>query len=147
MIHEEALQVARSIQKPGQTKEQTRLIAHGIAKGIALYKKQQSAKARERDKGRKRMLRLSKVKETNQEQRAFGEVDQRRASRGSAVAATLLAGGSLFAIMALLNLVRVIANWSLALGPWDVPSWASLIAATALAGLSAWFFYTAATTH
>lgn len=52
----EAMQIARATQKPGQTKEQTKLIAQGIQKGIELYKKQQKAKARERDKLRKKQL-------------------------------------------------------------------------------------------
>ena len=46
----EAMRIARGSQRPGQTKEQTRLIAQGIRKGIEQYKKQQSAKARELDK-------------------------------------------------------------------------------------------------
>lgn len=46
----EAARIARSTQRPGQTKEQTRLIAQGIQKGIDLYKKQQKAKARELDR-------------------------------------------------------------------------------------------------
>ncbi|UXI00626.1 DUF2956 domain-containing protein [Photobacterium sp. TY1-4] len=50
----EAMQIARATQKPGQTKEQTKLIAQGIQKGIEQYKKQQKAKARERDKLRKK---------------------------------------------------------------------------------------------
>ncbi|WP_228290862.1 DUF2956 domain-containing protein [Shewanella cyperi] len=53
---EQAMKVASATQKPGQTKEQTRLIAQGIEKGIAEFKKQQKAKARERDKLRKRQL-------------------------------------------------------------------------------------------
>jgi hypothetical protein len=53
----EATKIARSMQKPGQTKEQTKLVAQGIEKGIAEYKKQQKAKARERDKQRKKDLR------------------------------------------------------------------------------------------
>jgi hypothetical protein len=44
---EEALKMARGIQRPAQTKEQTRLIAQGIQKGIDLYKKQQKEKARD----------------------------------------------------------------------------------------------------
>ncbi|MDO6705239.1 DUF2956 domain-containing protein [Photobacterium sp. 1_MG-2023] len=52
----EALQIAKATQKPGQTKEQTKRIAQGIQKGIELYKKQQKAKARERDKLRKKQL-------------------------------------------------------------------------------------------
>ncbi len=46
----QAMKVARSNQRPGQTKEQTRLIAQGIQKGIEQYKKQQKIKARELDK-------------------------------------------------------------------------------------------------
>ncbi|MGR9074049.1 MAG: DUF2956 domain-containing protein [Gammaproteobacteria bacterium] len=47
---DEAMKIARATQTPGQTKEQTRLIAKGVEKGIALYKKQQKAKARESEK-------------------------------------------------------------------------------------------------
>ncbi|NRB25446.1 DUF2956 domain-containing protein [Shewanella sp.] len=49
----EAMKVAKATQKPGQTKEQTKLIAAGIEKGIAEYKKQHKNKARDRDKARK----------------------------------------------------------------------------------------------
>jgi hypothetical protein len=51
---DEALRIARGTQRPGQTKEQTKLIAQGIQKGIDEYKKQQKAKARERDRQRKK---------------------------------------------------------------------------------------------
>ncbi|PJE80228.1 hypothetical protein CI610_00800 [invertebrate metagenome] len=51
----EALQIAKATQRPGQTKEQTRLIAQGIRKGIDIYKKQQKAKARELDKKLKKL--------------------------------------------------------------------------------------------
>jgi hypothetical protein len=47
---EEASRVAKSMQRPGQTKEQTRLIANGIQKGIEQYKKQHKSKSRELDK-------------------------------------------------------------------------------------------------
>ncbi|MBR9728725.1 DUF2956 domain-containing protein [Shewanella intestini] len=53
---QQAMRVAKATQKPGQTKEQTKLIATGIEKGIAEYKKQQKVKARERDKHRKQQL-------------------------------------------------------------------------------------------
>jgi len=46
--------IAKGTQKPGQTKEQTKLIAQGIAKGIEQYKKQQKTKAREADKAQKK---------------------------------------------------------------------------------------------
>ncbi len=51
---EESERLARANQRPGQTKEQTRLIAQGIQKGIEQYKKQQKVKARETDRRRKR---------------------------------------------------------------------------------------------
>jgi len=60
----EAMTVAKGTQKPGQTKDQTRLIAQGIEKGIAEYKKREKQKARERDKQRKQAL---KAKETTAE--------------------------------------------------------------------------------
>ncbi len=41
---QEAMRIAKSTQKPGQTKEQTKLIAQGIEKGIAQFKKQQKEK-------------------------------------------------------------------------------------------------------
>ena len=47
---EEATRVAKSTQRPGQNKEQTKLVADGIQKGIEQYKKQQKAKSRELDK-------------------------------------------------------------------------------------------------
>ena len=48
-----AMKMAKGTQKAGQTKEQTKLIAQGIEKGIAEYKKQQGKKSREIDKQRK----------------------------------------------------------------------------------------------
>ena len=46
----DSMKIAKGIQRPGQTKEQTRLIAQGIQKGIGQYKKQHKAKSRELDK-------------------------------------------------------------------------------------------------
>lgn len=52
----DALKIAKGIQKPGQLKEQTKLISQGIEKGIAEYKKQQKTKARDADKSRKQAI-------------------------------------------------------------------------------------------
>ena len=46
------MKIALGTQRPGQSKEQTKLIAQGIQKGIDLFKKQQKAKARELDRQR-----------------------------------------------------------------------------------------------
>ncbi len=56
-IQLEAEQIARSLQKPGQTKEQTRLIAKGIQQGIETYRRQQAEKARDFDKELKKLKR------------------------------------------------------------------------------------------
>lgn len=52
------MKIARATQKPGQTKEQTKLIAQGIQKGISQYKKQFKAKSRELDKRRTKTLQV-----------------------------------------------------------------------------------------
>tara|TARA_R110002167_G_scaffold328679_1_gene535096 strand:- start:713 stop:1027 length:315 start_codon:yes stop_codon:yes gene_type:complete len=54
----QAMKMAKGTQKVGQTKEQTKLIAQGIEKGIAEYKKQQGKKLREIDKQRKQKAKL-----------------------------------------------------------------------------------------
>ncbi|MBV7415959.1 Protein of uncharacterised function (DUF2956) [Aeromonas encheleia] len=50
---QEAMKIARANQKPGQTKEQTQLIAQGIQKGVDEYKKQMKARAREASRQKK----------------------------------------------------------------------------------------------
>jgi hypothetical protein len=60
---EDAQAITKGTQKPGQTKDQSKLIAQGVAKGIELYKKQQKAKAREKDKQLKKTLK-AKQEET-----------------------------------------------------------------------------------
>jgi hypothetical protein len=52
---DQAMRIARGTQRPGQNKEQTKLIAQGIQKGIEQYKKQQSTRARELDKKLKKV--------------------------------------------------------------------------------------------
>ena len=62
-VKAEALKIAKGTQRPGQTKEQTRLIAQGIEKGIAEYRKNEKSKARERDKARKKQARAKRVED------------------------------------------------------------------------------------
>ncbi len=64
---QEAMAIAKSTQKQGQTKEQTKLIAAGIQKGIEQYKKQQKAKARERDKATKQQKKVQQNKRIEEE--------------------------------------------------------------------------------
>lgn len=139
---EEALQVARAIQKPGQNKEQTKLIAQGIAKGIELYKRQQSAKARERDRQKKRLDRerlarpgLAPNESSGRESRDDGEHGR--------VNLALWVSGWLFGLMALAHAVRWIAGWELSIAGWLVPVWVSAIAVMSLGGLALWLMLSA----
>jgi hypothetical protein len=50
-----AMSIAKGIKKPNQSKEQTKLIAQGIQKGIAEYKKQQKGKARDLNRLKKKV--------------------------------------------------------------------------------------------
>ena len=50
LTKEDATKIALGIQRPGQTKEQTKLIAQGIQKGIEQYKNKHNEKTRELDK-------------------------------------------------------------------------------------------------
>jgi len=63
---DQAMRIARGIQRPGQTKEQTKLISQGIQKGIEQYKKQQSARARELDKKLKKARQQQAVPEAHE---------------------------------------------------------------------------------
>jgi hypothetical protein len=54
---DEALKIAKGTARPGQSKEQTKIIAQGIEKGIAEFKKREKAKARDRDRIRKKQQR------------------------------------------------------------------------------------------
>lgn len=58
-VRAEALKLANSQHIEGQTKEQTRLIAKGIQRGMEQYLRQQSEKARELDKRVKKIKQLS----------------------------------------------------------------------------------------
>ena len=55
VTRDEAMRIARGRQRPGQTREQTKLIAQGIQEGIKQYRKQQSAKGRALDRKLKKV--------------------------------------------------------------------------------------------
>jgi hypothetical protein len=75
---DEALKIASAIQRPGQTKEQKKLIAQGIQKGIALYKKQQKAKSRELDKRIKKVTSKNNQPPSGEENNPATIVKQQR---------------------------------------------------------------------
>lgn len=66
-VQTKAQQIANGTKKPGQTKDQTKLIAQGIEKGIAEYKKQHKAKLRQQDKQKKQALKASLASSTTED--------------------------------------------------------------------------------
>ena len=76
---DEALAIAKKTQKQGQSKEQTRLIAQGIQKGIAEYKKSAKAKQRQADQAKKK-LQKQKQAQMNQDQPTTTESTQTKNS-------------------------------------------------------------------
>lgn len=64
---EEAQAIAKKTQKAGQSKEQTRLIAQGIQKGIAEYKKSVKAKQRQADKAQKKQQKQKQQQDESQQ--------------------------------------------------------------------------------
>lgn len=61
-VQEEAMLIAKKTQKQGQSKEQTKLIAQGIQKGIAEYKKSSKNKQRQADKFNKQKRKEESLK-------------------------------------------------------------------------------------
>lgn len=50
----------------------------------------------------------------------------------------LIISATIFAVVALAHLLRAIAQWPIAIGPWTVPVGLSWVAALFAAGLSGW---------
>jgi hypothetical protein len=134
---EEALRVAKSIQAPGQTREQTKLVAKGIEKGIALYKQQQKAKARELDKARKKALR-AKVAEADPIEEPLDEADWLAPSPARPA---LYVAGTIFTFAALLHGLRYALGWRVVVESIEIsPVWS--LAGMAIAGaLAIWMFH------
>lgn len=69
---DESLKMAKATQRPGQTKEQTKLIAQGVQKGMELYKKQQKERSRELNKKLKKVSgRLNQLDATETDDEQF----------------------------------------------------------------------------
>ena len=71
----EAEAIAKGGQRPGQSKEQTKLIAQGIQKGIDQYKKQQKSRARELNK---KLKNASKRENSSSETHVVKEIKYRQ---------------------------------------------------------------------
>jgi hypothetical protein len=136
-IQQEALGIAKATQTPGQTKEQTRLIAKGVEKGIAFYKEQQKQKAREQDKARKRMLR-----QKGDTAVAASEADAHEAGAGdhSVFEPASFIAACVFSIGALVHTLRYFLGVEVIIGSFHLPLAWSLPVAVIAAVLAAWLF-------
>ncbi len=135
LFKEEAMLMAKSIQRPGQSKEQTRLIAQGIEKGITLYKKQQAEKMREINKKKKKKDKLTILNQTDQKENS--------SDRTHSTIYALYTASSVFLVFALSALVAVFYGVD---SYFSTPSVAvGLLMATSvlLAGLAMWMFKSA----
>jgi hypothetical protein len=137
-LQEEALSVAKSIQAPGQTKEQTKLIAKGIEKGIAAYKQQQKAKARELDRAKKKALKLKSQGSATEDESDNGLEDDELPV--SATKPALLVAGAIFSFVALIHALRYGLGWSFIFNRFEIPMSWSLAAVFVAAGLAIWMF-------
>ena len=52
----------------------------------------------------------------------------------------LVFSGTVFGIVAVLHLLRVVNGWAVVVGPWSVPMWVSWLGALVPAGLCVWAF-------
>ncbi len=52
----------------------------------------------------------------------------------------LLVSGSIFGLLAVLHLLRVMNGWDLVIGSWSAPTWATWLGILLPAALSAWAF-------
>ncbi len=51
-----------------------------------------------------------------------------------------LISGMIFAVVALMHFLRIMNQWTVVLGPWTVPLWASWVGLAASGLLSVWGF-------
>jgi len=139
LIKEEALRIAKGTQAPGQNKNQTKLIAKGIEKGIALYKKQEKEKARERAKLRKKRDRRQ-IGESKDAADSRCSGNEARTAPQHSAALPLAVAGVVFSLVSTAHLIRYFVGAKLILGTFSVPLIWSLPAAAVAALLALWMF-------
>ena len=53
----------------------------------------------------------------------------------------LILSGSIFFLVAMLHLFRLIFHWPIVLGPWTAPHWASYVGFPVAAGYCVWAYW------
>jgi len=74
-LRQDAARIANSIQVEGQTREQQRLIATGIQRGMEVYLRQQAERSRELDKRAKKIRQAIKAQSTASDSETNIETD------------------------------------------------------------------------
>ena len=139
-LHPEAPELAKRVQKEGQSKEEIKRIAQGISKGIELYKKQQSAKQRERDKTQKR---LKKLKQEHQESQ--GPKDEPETPITLKVA--LISSGMVLMMLSIIFMISGLKEWPIGFDDFHYSEILKYGVGIILASLGAFNLYQAYTMH
>jgi hypothetical protein len=95
---EEAMKIAKATQRPGQTRDQTKLIAQGIQKGINQYKKHQKSKSRELNRKLKKASTLQNRQTKSEDQQNQPLIIYRQHWLPWALLALTWTGAGLFAL-------------------------------------------------
>ena len=134
IIREEAARLTKNIQQPKQTKEQSKLIAKGIEKGIALYKRQEKEKKRLRTKQQKKSTKKADQPVSANDEPTIIATDKRL---------PLLVSGAIFALVALAHAARYLMSVKIIIGGWTLPMIWSVPVTVAMIGLAIWSFLSA----
>ena len=137
-IEEQALQIARATQSPGQTKEQTKLISKGIAKGIAQYKKQEKLKQRTRNKLQRKSKNKTSAPAINDAKNPHHNPAEN--TRPGTILWPLRVAAVIFFLVAVLHLARYAFETTLLIGSFTVPVFWSLPVAIGALILAAWMY-------
>ncbi len=136
-LSKEAMGIAKSIQRPEQTKQQTKLIAQGISKGIEIYKKQLKEKNRHLDREKKKVARKSVELEKHQillQTETKHEISKK-------ISLALAVCGAFFGIAAILMFGLFVFNVDITIANYLFSPTIFIAAVIPLVGLSVWMFW------
>lgn len=142
-IKDEAHRIATGIKTTGQTREQTKLIAKGIEKGISLYKKQEGVKTRTRNK-KQRSSKNDSTTSANSQARPDSETqNQPRQQSTKQIAGALITATAVFLLVGTTIAGCLLADIAIYVGDYKIPALWSLPTALICFALACWMFLTA----
>lgn len=139
-IKDEAHRIATGIKTAGQSREQTKLIAKGIEKGIALYKKQEGVKARSRNK-RQRNSKTASTTSANAQAKPDSDTQHPPVQTNARqTASALITAGVIFLLAGTTLAGCLLADIVIDVGDYAIPSLWSLPTALICFALATWMF-------